>query len=74
MVMAANLGGLSGAQVLRTEDAPLYINGFKNMACIIAGSWVVSVILAVVYIFDERRDRKKSEENTVEEHDMSATL
>ena len=70
--MAANLGGLSGAQVLRHEDAPLYKNGFKNMACVIAGCWAAAAVLAVVYFIDERCERDEPEHDNVEELDLSA--
>ncbi|KAH8890450.1 MFS general substrate transporter [Thozetella sp. PMI_491] len=49
MVMAVNLGGLSGANVLREEDRPLYIN---------------AIILAGIYIFEERRGRTRQEQDT----------
>ena len=74
MVMAANLGGRSGAQVLRQEDAPLYKHGFRNISCITAGCWIVAALLAVVYFYDERREREKSERGTVKEYDMGTAL
>lgn len=61
MVMAVNLGGLSGGQVLREDDAPLYINGFRTMSCVMGGCWISVVILSLDYFLEERRERQQAE-------------
>ncbi|GAB7359181.1 hypothetical protein MBLNU230_g5248t1 [Neophaeotheca triangularis] len=60
MTIAVNCGGLAGSQVLREEDSPLYRDGFKNMACISAGTFTAVVALAIVYRFDKRRGPRET--------------
>ncbi|KAL3457149.1 major facilitator superfamily domain-containing protein [Aspergillus heterothallicus] len=59
VVMAANCAGISGSQIFRTSDRPLYHHGLTAI-CILAGaSWVLAFALNVQNFFLHRR--RKSE-------------
>lgn len=59
--MSANLSGISGAQIFRSSDAPLYIHGLTAICALAAASWVQTVVLNLQYLFR----RKKAQAGTV---------
>jgi hypothetical protein len=60
--MAANAGGLTGSQVLRGPDAPLYKTGFK--VCVAVTSF--GLLVAIVQHFQFRWSNTKTQEQDVE--------
>ncbi|KAL4877369.1 MFS general substrate transporter [Aspergillus karnatakaensis] len=58
IVIAANLGGLSGGQIYRADDAPEYQRAIRMMTIIGAAAWVVTAALGLIYYFDARRALK----------------
>ncbi|GLA01257.1 hypothetical protein AnigIFM60653_011506 [Aspergillus niger] len=61
IVMSANLSGISGAQIFRSSDAPLYIHGLTAICALAAASWVQTLVLNLQYLFR----RKKTQAGTV---------
>lgn len=57
-IMAANLGGLVGSQILRANDAPRYPIGFRVCVCLIA----VGLAAAIGQHFQYRWSNRKNDE------------
>lgn len=57
-VMGANLGGLAGQQLFRSDDAPRYTRGFLAVMCLYAGSMVLIAALIGTYVFANRRIKR----------------
>ncbi|KAK4220338.1 major facilitator superfamily domain-containing protein [Rhypophila decipiens] len=61
VIMGANIAGIYGAQIFRSEDKPLYLRGFSiNLAIL-----TTAIVLAIVRTVDDRirrRFRKRNEE------------
>jgi len=58
--MGANIAGIYGAQIFRSEDKPLYLRGFTiNLAIL-----TTAIVLAIVRLVDDhiRRRRNKNSE------------
>jgi len=58
--MGANIAGIYGAQIFRSEDKPLYLRGFTiNLAIL-----TTAIVLATVRLVDDhiRRRRNKNSE------------
>ncbi|PYI12861.1 MFS transporter [Aspergillus violaceofuscus CBS 115571] len=49
VIMAANLSGISGGQIFRTGDAPLYRHGLTALCALAGAAWVQAVGLNVWY-------------------------
>ncbi|KAL2807943.1 major facilitator superfamily domain-containing protein [Aspergillus granulosus] len=61
VVMAANCAGISGSQIFRTEDRPLYHRGLTAI-CILAGaSWVLALALNLQNFFLHRQRKSEKE-------------
>ncbi|KAL3489976.1 major facilitator superfamily domain-containing protein [Aspergillus germanicus] len=62
VVMAANCAGISGSQIFRTNDRPLYHRGLTAI-CILAGaSWLLAFALNLQNFFLHRRRKSEKEE------------
>jgi hypothetical protein len=60
--MAANCAGISGSQIFRTNDRPLYHRGLTAI-CILAGaSWLLAFALNLQNFFLHRRRKSEKEE------------
>ncbi|KAL4863348.1 hypothetical protein BDV12DRAFT_202192 [Aspergillus spectabilis] len=61
VVMAANCAGISGSQIFRTDDRPLYHTGLTAI-CILAGaSWLLAFALNLQsYFLNQRRKSKEA--------------
>ncbi|KAL6230683.1 hypothetical protein BDW75DRAFT_248460 [Aspergillus navahoensis] len=59
VVMAANCAGISGSQIFRTEDKPLYINGLTAICALAAASWVLALVLNLQNYFTHQRRKAK---------------
>ncbi|KAI9374311.1 major facilitator superfamily domain-containing protein [Aspergillus egyptiacus] len=60
VVMAANCAGISGSQIFRTEDRPLYHRGLTAICALAAASWVLALALNLQnYIMHRRRKAKE---------------
>lgn len=59
IVMAANCGSIAGAQVFRTEDAPLYLNAFTATLALSAICFIV-IIGQLVWYFSSNRKLAKT--------------
>ncbi|PYI07392.1 vitamin H transporter [Aspergillus sclerotiicarbonarius CBS 121057] len=55
IVMSANLSGISGAQIFRSSDAPLYIHGLTAICALAAAAWVLTLVLNLHYLFRRKR-------------------
>ncbi|OJJ95144.1 hypothetical protein ASPACDRAFT_36836 [Aspergillus aculeatus ATCC 16872] len=55
IVMAANCAGISGSQIFRTSDKPLYRHGLTAIAALAAASWVQTLVLILWYAFKQKR-------------------
>ncbi|KAK4187935.1 putative transporter [Podospora australis] len=55
VIMGANIAGIYGAQIFRSDDSPRYRRGFVTACCILA----VAILLAIVRFVDDRIRRKK---------------
>ncbi|PWY75015.1 vitamin H transporter [Aspergillus heteromorphus CBS 117.55] len=58
IVMAANLSGISGSQIFRTSDAPLYEHGLTAICALAGASWALALILNLQYLFRRKRADK----------------
>ncbi|KAL5333996.1 major facilitator superfamily domain-containing protein [Aspergillus crustosus] len=59
VVMAANCAGISGSQIFRTDDRPLYHKGLTAI-CILAGaSWILCLALNLQSYFNQKRKSKE---------------
>jgi hypothetical protein len=58
IIMAANCGSIAGAQVFRTEDAPLYINAFTVMLALSAICFIVIIGQQTWYFSSNRKMAK----------------
>ncbi|PYH85101.1 hypothetical protein BO82DRAFT_399049 [Aspergillus uvarum CBS 121591] len=47
IMTAANLSGISGGQIFRTDDAPLYRHGLTALCALAGAAWVQEVGLNV---------------------------
>lgn len=66
IIMGANSGGISGGQILRSGDAPLYRRGFTAiLVCQIFAAFLVAFQIAQYYISNRRLDSKYGTENVV---------
>lgn len=61
--MAANCAGISGSQVLRTADAPLYHHGLTAICALAGVSWVLAALLNIQYYFLGRKENTQSGSN-----------
>lgn len=52
--MGANAGGIAGSQVFRTQDAPLYINGFTACLALGAAVIVMTIVLGSWYFVSNK--------------------
>ncbi|KAL4813141.1 major facilitator superfamily domain-containing protein [Aspergillus spinulosporus] len=59
VVMAANCAGISGSQIFRTEDKPLYLHGLTAICALAAASWVLALALNLQNYFMHRRRKAK---------------
>lgn len=57
VVMGSNLGGLSGQQLFRSSDAPLYQNAFASIMALYATSIVLTFLIMAVYWRAKRSDK-----------------
>ncbi|KAL4790557.1 major facilitator superfamily domain-containing protein [Aspergillus venezuelensis] len=57
VVMAANCAGISGSQIFRTEDKPLYLHGLTAICVLAAASWVLALALNLQSWFSQRRSK-----------------
>ncbi|RAL08782.1 vitamin H transporter [Aspergillus homomorphus CBS 101889] len=55
IVMAANCAGISGSQIFRTSDKPLYRHGLTAITALAAVSWVQTLGLILWYAFKQKR-------------------
>ena len=53
--MAANLAGITGSQIFRTEDAPKYLSGLTAICALAGASWVLAVVLGAQYYIRRRK-------------------
>ncbi|PYH95470.1 MFS general substrate transporter [Aspergillus ellipticus CBS 707.79] len=58
IVMAANCSGISGSQIFRTADAPLYKHGLTAILALAAASWVQTLVLNLQYLYRRKRAQK----------------
>lgn len=58
-VMAANLGGLVGSQILRSEDAPTYHVGFRVCVSLVAFGTAMSIAQHFQYRWSNNRNAAK---------------
>jgi hypothetical protein len=65
VVMAANAGGIAGAQVFRTEDAPLYLNAFTALLSLSAANLLPIVAQMAWYLWSNRQMIRKGAVPTV---------
>ncbi|KAJ5719770.1 major facilitator superfamily domain-containing protein [Penicillium malachiteum] len=54
IIMAANLSGISGSQIFRTEDAPAYKKALVAIASLSGAAWVLVLALCLQYLYMER--------------------
>ncbi|RDW63809.1 hypothetical protein BP6252_11354 [Coleophoma cylindrospora] len=59
IIMSASLGGIAGGQTFRSEDAPLYIKGFRQVTYMAAGLWASTAILTTWYFIEGKYRRTK---------------
>jgi hypothetical protein len=57
--MAANCAGISGSQIFRTEDKPLYLHGLTAICALAAASWVLALVLNLQNYFMHQRWKAK---------------
>ncbi|GME82042.1 unnamed protein product [Ambrosiozyma monospora] len=55
MVMAANLAGISGGQILRSKDAPLYKTAFMALTIIACFTLALVIFMIAQYITANKR-------------------
>lgn len=58
-IMAANLGGLVGSQLLRANDAPTYPIGFRVTVCLVAFGNACAVFQHFQYRWSNKRNEEK---------------
>lgn len=61
VVMGSNLGGLSGQQLFRSSDAPLYQNAFASIMALYAASIVLTLLIMAVYWRGKRKNDSRGE-------------
>ncbi|OWB68420.1 hypothetical protein B5S30_g3800 [[Candida] boidinii] len=66
LVMAANMAGISGGQILRTNDAPRYIHAFTALVVISAFTLCVAIALTIQYLPTKSRKELKEAYQQVE--------
>ncbi|OJJ54833.1 hypothetical protein ASPSYDRAFT_210570 [Aspergillus sydowii CBS 593.65] len=59
VVMAANCAGISGSQIFRTSDKPLYHHGLTAICALAAASWVLALALNLQSYFWHQRGKPK---------------
>ncbi|KAL4901998.1 hypothetical protein BDW74DRAFT_187013 [Aspergillus multicolor] len=59
VVMAANCAGISGSQIFRTEDKPLYLHGLTAICALAAASWVLALALNLQNYFTHQRRKAR---------------
>ena len=59
--MGANIAGIYGAQIFRSEDKPLYLNGFAIGLGIISTAITIAIIRFIDDIIARRRAKNKIE-------------
>jgi len=62
-VMGSNVGGLTGAQLFRTDDAPLYNRAFRTILCLYAAALAMNLLQMFIYW----QGNKKSARNVVDD-------
>ncbi|KAL4925258.1 major facilitator superfamily domain-containing protein [Aspergillus undulatus] len=60
VVMAANCAGISGSQIFRTEDKPLYLHGLTAICALAAASWVLALALNLQSYFWHQKPKRKA--------------
>ncbi|GME80908.1 unnamed protein product [Ambrosiozyma monospora] len=55
MVMAANMAGISGGQILRTKDSPQYKTAFMALTIIACFTLVLVIFMIVQYVYANKR-------------------
>ncbi|OWB55537.1 hypothetical protein B5S28_g1409 [[Candida] boidinii] len=66
LVMAANMAGISGGQVLRTNDAPRYTNAFTALIVVSVFTLCVAIVLTIQYLPTKSRNEIKEAYKLVE--------
>jgi nitrate/nitrite transporter NarK len=68
-VMAANLGGLAGQQLIQSNDAPQYRNALRAIMALYAGSILFVIAQVYQYFWSNKRLARRQEEieNNVED-------
>lgn len=61
--MGANIAGIYGAQIFRSEDKPLYIRGFTINLAILS----VAIVLAIVRLVDDHIRRRKNKSSELDD-------
>ncbi|KAL2815259.1 major facilitator superfamily domain-containing protein [Aspergillus cavernicola] len=61
VVMAANCAGISGSQIFRTSDKPLYHQGLTAICALAGASWVLALALNLQSYFVHQRRKTKEE-------------
>ena len=61
--MGANIAGIYGAQIFRSEDKPLYIRGFSINLGIIS----MAIVLAIVRLIDDHIRRRRNKRSELDE-------
>ena len=56
IIMGANIAGIYGAQILRSDDSPLYRRGFTINCALLS----LAIVICVVRFVDDRIHRKKN--------------
>lgn len=58
MIMSANCAGISGAQVFRSEDKPLYRHAFSALVAMAAFAWVF-VVAQIAWYYSSNKKLEK---------------
>ncbi|KAJ9285544.1 hypothetical protein DTO021C3_6936 [Paecilomyces variotii] len=66
IIMAANAAGISGNQVFRTQDAPLYLHAFTAMLCLAAVCLATVIGQMFWYMWSNRQMAKSGTVPTVQ--------
>lgn len=64
--MAANCAGISGSQVFRTSDAPLYRNALTAVCALAAVAWVQVLALCLQTWRSQVKEKKENTEKPSE--------